>query len=53
MYFGKDVKIRGYFSKPQGVRKQKSLGNAVINPQVWNINDVKRYISGQDLCATN
>jgi hypothetical protein len=23
----KDVKIRGYFAKPKGVREQKSLGN--------------------------
>jgi hypothetical protein len=27
VYLSKDVKIRGYFSKPKGVREQKSLGN--------------------------
>jgi hypothetical protein len=26
----KDVRIRGYFSYPKGVREQKSLGNAAL-----------------------
>jgi hypothetical protein len=26
----KDVRIRGYFSKPKGVREQKSLGNTCL-----------------------
>jgi hypothetical protein len=28
----KDVKTRGYFSKPEGVRKQTSLGSAAPKP---------------------
>jgi hypothetical protein len=27
MYVSTDVRIRGYFSKPNAVREQKSLGN--------------------------
>jgi len=27
IYVNKDVRIRGYFSKPKGLREQKSLGN--------------------------
>jgi hypothetical protein len=30
IYVSKDVTILGYFSKPNGVRKQKSLGNAAL-----------------------
>jgi hypothetical protein len=26
----KDVSIRGYFTKPKGVREQKGLGNTVL-----------------------
>jgi hypothetical protein len=31
IYVSKDVRIRGYFSKPKGISEQKSLGNADIN----------------------
>jgi hypothetical protein len=31
IYVSKDVRIRGYFSKPKGVREQQSLGNTVLN----------------------
>jgi len=30
IYISKDVRIRGYFSKPTGVHKQKSLGNTAV-----------------------
>jgi hypothetical protein len=30
IYIRKDVRIHGYFSKPIGVHKQKSLGNTVV-----------------------
>jgi hypothetical protein len=30
IYVSKDVRIRGYFTKPKGVRKQKSLGNTAL-----------------------
>jgi hypothetical protein len=30
MYVSKDVRIRGYFSKPKRVREQNSLGNIDI-----------------------
>jgi len=35
IYVSKDVRIRGYFSKRQGAREQKSLGNTGIRPFVW------------------
>ena len=31
IYVSKDMRIRGYFSKPKGVREQKILGNTVID----------------------
>jgi len=31
MYVSKNVGIRGYFSKPKGVREQKRLGNPAID----------------------
>jgi hypothetical protein len=31
IYAIKDVRIRGYFSKPKGVRDQKSLGNTGLD----------------------
>jgi len=31
IYVSQDIRIRGYFSKPQGVREQKSLENIDIN----------------------
>jgi hypothetical protein len=31
IYVGKDVGIRGYFSKPKGAREQKGLGNTGLS----------------------
>jgi hypothetical protein len=31
IYVSKDVRIRGYFSKPEEVRKQRSLGNTGLD----------------------
>jgi hypothetical protein len=31
MYAGKDVRIRGYFLRPKGVREQRNLGNTELD----------------------
>ena len=34
IYVSEGVRICGYFSKPKGVREQKSLGNTALDHQV-------------------
>jgi hypothetical protein len=36
MYLSKDVKIREYFSKPEGVREQKGLENPALGYSLGN-----------------
>ena len=37
IYVSKDVRIRGYFSKPKGIREQKLSGKTVINDMDFKI----------------
>jgi hypothetical protein len=37
MYVSKNARIRGYFSKPKGVREQKSLANTALVPDEFRL----------------
>jgi hypothetical protein len=37
IYVSKDARIRGYFSKPKGVREQKSLENTALVPDEFSL----------------
>jgi len=41
IYVSKDMRIRGYFSKPKGVLEQKRLGNAALEEE-WDKNAHKK-----------
>jgi hypothetical protein len=36
----KDVRIRGYFSKPEGIREQRSLGNTGLDSKYHHTTNI-------------